>query len=304
MGENFVGHLRDLFFVQPFGDTNDVVDLIVEAELVELPHILHAEHFLPAAGLDIGRKKQRPGGESGQVGTVGSPREAQQQAILERHDTEGRTTAGVGRVWSICEIDENAAGDGVDRRRPPRGEQQQLVLAAIHAAIFLSLLDGDRAALKRSIFAVQLPHPILEGRRHLHERGVLAPDLVVVAVAQGLPDHGSRVGKELAAGLVEHQAHRTLVDRFPLPVAKADELEVNLSAEREIEHHLPAVDQGRKHGVRDLSIDAAKKVVYPDPGLHTMDRAAIPYLDVVVFHDAPFQHGELAVGSEYTAAGL
>ncbi len=65
MGENFVGHLRDLFFVQPFGDTNDVVDLIVEAELVELPHILHAEHFLPAAGLDIGRKKQRPGGESG-----------------------------------------------------------------------------------------------------------------------------------------------------------------------------------------------------------------------------------------------
>jgi hypothetical protein len=168
-------------------------------------------------------------------------------------------------------------------------------------AVLLRLFDGHGLTVERAFLAMELDHSLLDRRCHLSKIRVVAANLIVVTVPERLPDHGSGLGVELTARLVEHEAHRSLVDRLALAVAEAHQLQIDLPTQRKVEHHLATVHQRRQHGVGNPAVDAAQKLVNPDAGVDAVDLSPVSDLYLVVVHAAPFRSRNTRPRSSFTS---
>ncbi len=107
---------------------------------------------------------------------------------------------------------------------------------------------------------MDLTHFFFDRGRHLSEAGLLAANLIVIAIAEGLTDHRPDARKDLETRLVEHQTHRSLVDRLTVAIAIADEFHLGVAPDRKVEHDLAAVDESRQNGIRNFAIDLAHHI--------------------------------------------
>ena len=127
---------------------------------------------------------------------------------------------------------------------------------------------------------MDLTHLLFDRGRHHGEFGFFAAKLVVVAIAEGLADHRPDIREELEACLVEHQAHRSLVDRLAVAIAIANEFHLGVAPDGEVEHDLAAIDESRQHGIRNFAIDFEQHIGHRRARRDPARDAAIDNIDL------------------------